>query len=652
MRTSLRLRRRVSLLVSAAVVAWAVLSHGSVVFAEDVQSEIAQPGYSQPDVRLDASVTAQSVDAPNAQPSVAGASPQHMVEEPPPQGLVETVPKQPAPAESMVAAEVTPPDVLPPDLPAVVVQIEARPAPVLAERGLPDLPPDLTATVADALQPPPVDPLPRIAAALKERLQQARPGGPALAELPRRDRELIETYYAARDFKPVFVDAVGLNATGRQVAQQIGNAGQDGLDPSAYQLPSMSATDPASLALAEASLAHAVVAYARDARGARLDPTRLSALITPELTLPTPGEVLFTVATASDAASALAAYQPQHAGYRALKDKLAELRESTGALQPRIVIGDGPPLRKGMSDPRVPALRARLDLAPANDEIFDAALESALAAWQRQQGLRPTGRLERGMAALLDGRPASGIGAADIVANMERWRWLPADLGARHIEVNLPEFMLRVVDNGAVVHQTRVVVGKPQTPTPIFSNAMQYVIVNPYWNIPPSILKKEILPKLAENPNYAAEHGYEVVQRGNSISVRQPPGERNALGFIKFIFPNQHSVYLHDTPSRSLFARDQRAFSHGCVRVDQPFRLGEVVLGRDGYSEERLRKLVGSGERTIRLKEPLPIHLTYFTLFVDESGRLQRREDLYGYDGRVKTALGINANGLHYANLK
>jgi murein L,D-transpeptidase YcbB/YkuD len=256
------------------------------------------------------------------------------------------------------------------------------------------------------------------------------------------------------------------------------------------------------------------------------------------------------------------------------------------------------------------------------------------------------------MAAALNGRPASSVPIADIVANMERWRWLPQDLGSRHIEVNLPEYALRVVENGKVIHQARVIVGKPETPTPIFSNRMQMVIVNPYWHIPPSIMKNEILPKLAADPNYATDRGYEVVYRGNSISVRQPPGERNALGFIKFLFPNQHSVYLHDTPTRGLFARQERAFSHGCVRVDQPFKLGEIVLGADGYDEQRLRKMIGSGERTIKLKQELPIHLTYFTLFVDEAGRLQRREDLYGYDGKVRTALGIHRDGSTYAQLR
>jgi murein L,D-transpeptidase YcbB/YkuD len=158
--------------------------------------------------------------------------------------------------------------------------------------------------------------------------------------------------------------------------------------------------------------------------------------------------------------------------------------------------------------------------------------------------------------------------------------------------------------------------------------------------VPPSILKNEFLPRLAADPLYAAKRGYEVIRRNGQIAVRQPPGERNALGFIKFMFPNQHAVYLHDTPNRGLFSAERRAFSHGCVRVDQPFRLADVVLGA-AWSESRLRSLIGRGERTINLPERLPVHLTYFTTTVDERGALRSIEDLYGVNRRVRVALGL-----------
>jgi L,D-transpeptidase YcbB len=232
---------------------------------------------------------------------------------------------------------------------------------------------------------------------------------------------------------------------------------------------------------------------------------------------------------------------------------------------------------------------------------------------------------------------------SDLIANMERWRWLPADLGQRHIMVNVPEFRLQMVEGRNTVYQTRVIVGKEQSQTPIFSENMKYLVVNPSWTIPPSIMKKEILPALANDPYYAARKGYKIIRRGDRITVQQPPGERNALGFLKFMFPNQHAVYLHDTPNRNLFSASKRAFSHGCVRVDKPFELAEEIMGKDGkWTEERLRGLIGKGERTVHLTNPLPVHLTYFTLAVDEKGEVKRFEDLYGLDRKVRAALNLS----------
>jgi murein L,D-transpeptidase YcbB/YkuD len=229
---------------------------------------------------------------------------------------------------------------------------------------------------------------------------------------------------------------------------------------------------------------------------------------------------------------------------------------------------------------------------------------------------------------------------SEIIANMERWRWLPSDLGDDRIEVNLPEYTARVIRNGQLVHETRVIIGKQSTPTPLFSNKMVHLIVNPSWHVPASIVNKEILPKLAEDPEYAVRNGYEITELDSGkVSIRQPPGGGNALGFVKFMFPNEHAVYLHDTPSRKLFANFERAYSHGCVRVENPFELAAILLDRPEYSEPRLKAMIGKGERLIRLKEPLPIHITYFTLSVDESGAIRKLADVYGYDKSVAYAL-------------
>ena len=489
--------------------------------------------------------------------------------------------------------------------------------------------------------------------ALRAALETGSLTGPGVAGLTTRERQAIVEVYATRDFAPLWLDADGRpTAAAHGILQTLGTAEADALDPAAYPVAEMAAAPSAAVRF-DVTLTAAAFAYARDARGGRLDPTRLSNLITPELSIPTAADVVAKLQAAPDAAAALAAWQPQHDGYKALRAKLAEMRENTAAVRGPDPIPDGPVLRTGMSDPRVPALRKRLGLLDAESTLFDEQVSDAVADFQRARRLRASGRLDRAtLDALVGGRASAPFGAADIVANMERWRWLPPELGQRHIIVNLPEYTLRLVEDGQVVHRTRVIVGKPETQTPVFSHAMEHVIVNPYWHIPPSILKKEILPKLAEDPDYAAKHGYEVIRRGNSISVRQPPGERNALGFIKFMFPNQHSVYLHDTPSRNLFANAKRAYSHGCVRVEQPFRLAEFVLGDQGFTEERMRRMIGTGERMIKLRTQLPVHLTYFTAFVDETGRLQRLDDIYGHDGKVKTALGVSPDGRRFATLR
>ncbi len=463
------------------------------------------------------------------------------------------------------------------------------------------------------------------------------------ARLGRRDREAIVAFYAARDHRPLWLDGEAWTPAAKAVIGRLEKAFEDALDANDYPVPTVDVLPrenrAAVLADADIKLSVAAVAYARDARGARVEPGRLSRLVTPKLALPEPADVLAQLAAATAAGDALAAYNPPHQGYSALRKKLAEIRAARPAV-PLVRVPAGPILRVGMRDPRVPLVRVRFGLGPDTDLTYDERVASAVADFQKENGLVVNGVLNKQTLMALAGVPAARS-EGDVVSNMERWRWLPADLGRQHIIVNIPEFTVRLIRAGAVAHQARVIVGKPETPTPIFSDVMEHAIVNPYWNVPPSILKNEFLPRMAEDPDYATRLGYEVIQRGNTISIRQPPGDRNALGYIKFMFPNEHAVYLHDTPSRRLFTTERRAYSHGCVRIDQPFRFAELVLGKDeGWPEERVRKLIGKGERMIRLKEQIPIHLVYFTLSVDETGTVTTRDDLYGYSARVRAALG------------
>jgi murein L,D-transpeptidase YcbB/YkuD len=433
-----------------------------------------------------------------------------------------------------------------------------------------------------------------LAEAVRARSEASLSGARAVER--RAERKAIATVYAARDYAPLWSDGGTWSVAAIEAMQQLRQAEQDGLDLRAYRLPD---SDRPTLQ-DELDLSEAVLAYAFQASGARVDPQNISRLIGMRPTLPEADAVLAAVSGGGErAGEILQDFNPRHSGYVALKAKLAELRAA----------------RSGGER------MAELQNVANGQTVTDGAPHAPLAGHAPEM----LGRVE-----------------AEIIANMERWRWMPRELSATRIEVNIPDFELSLTRDNVVAYRSRVIVGKTSTPTPIFSNAMRTIVVNPYWNVPPSILKNEMLAKHGGDLSYLTRRGFDVSYQNGRPSVRQRPGERNALGRIKFLFPNEYSVYMHDTPTRGLFAKTYRAFSHGCVRVDQPFRLAEAVLGPDsGWSEERVRSLLGSSERTIGLAQPLPVHIEYFTAFVDENGALQLRDDLYGYSAKVRKALGM-----------
>lgn len=411
---------------------------------------------------------------------------------------------------------------------------------------------------------------------------------------PRSERENFWSFYAARADQPLWYGGSAADERRMALIRRLLAAEEDGLAAADYPVPPLPQQGASSREIAEADLllSASAVAYARDARGARIDLMRFSKWITPKINLPKPALVLSDLAGSADAGNQLLSYQPPHEGYRRLRARLAELRETTASL----------------SEAATPAMPQTLK-----------------------------GRTTTSMVANVAPRPY------DLIVNMERWRWLPSDLGSDHVFVNLPEFNLKLIRKGEVVHMTKTVVGKPDTPTPLFSAAINSLIINPSWHVPESIIRNEFLPKMAEDPTFAEKSGYQVTQNGEMISIRQPPGERNALGLVKFNLPNQHAVYLHDTPLRKLFANTDRAYSHGCVRVENPFTLAALVLANNAYSEEILKSYVGREERSIKLNDPLPVHLAYFTVSIDDAGQLHRFGDIYGYDGLVQTALKLES---------
>ena len=391
-------------------------------------------------------------------------------------------------------------------------RIEERRATAALEPGKADIP----AVAAPAASPaapivpnvegaqPPQSP-PAINVAIKDALESLARAPAQRASEARKQVETLAAFYAARDYAPIWLAQGEWTDAAKGAFARLQRAAEDGLDLRDYKVYSLDKGADASLAQGELALSGAVAAYARQASGARIDPARISHLIGARPEVVETAKALEDTSRAADADAFLQGYNPAHPGYLALRAKLAEIRARTTPSAAREIIATEPPLKPGARDPRVPLVRARfgLDMGadPADSALYDTKIAAAVADFQRVNGLPPSGVLTpRTLAALSGMRPSSL--EAEIIANMERWRWLPRDIGVDRIEVNLPEFEVRLTRAGQAVYQTRVVVGKPNTPTPIFSNKMQYLIVNPSWNVPQSIIKKEMAPKAAQDPGY------------------------------------------------------------------------------------------------------------------------------------------------------
>jgi murein L,D-transpeptidase YcbB/YkuD len=549
----------------------------------------------------------------------------------------------PAPSENPPVTTATAPATVTPPAPASVAQEAAK---------------DTTASIATNVEQP-------VAEKLREML-----GAKAARNFDRKgERAAVEKFYTARDFAPLWIQAGALTATGKAVIARIKDAASEGLDASEYPIPDFAAAStPDAQAEAELKLTASVLDYARQAQSGRMHWSQAgSDILYPEH--PTdPAEVLTNVSTAKDASAALASYNPPHKQYRALKAKLAELRGQGEG--PIMQIADGPalkfvPARKKqaaveMDDPRVPQLRAKLGLENPDDTRYDAKVAEAVRKFQSSVELKPTGVLdERTVRALNSPKRDRQIDL--VIVNMERWRWLPRQLGAAslgdaYVMLNVPDYTLKVMQNGAQVWTTRVVVGKPgKHATPMLTETMKHITVNPTWNVPPSIIYNEYLPALQQDPTVLSRMGLKLSRnRDGSIHVSQPPGEANALGRIRFNFPNKFLVYQHDTPDKHLFAREERAFSHGCMRVQNPDQYAATLLGivlpNERYTADRIRGMYGRSEIDIKFPTQLPVNITYQTAFVDDSGKLQTRKDIYGRDAAMLAVLR-NSKGRDLENV-
>jgi murein L,D-transpeptidase YcbB/YkuD len=477
------------------------------------------------------------------------------------------------------------------------------------------------------------------------------------------DADRLYYFYGARHFEPLWLnetdDGIVFSDAAEKIVSLFEKADLEGLDPSDYLTDGLdldAGDDPDALAALEAEFSASILRYANDAHSGRLDPRTVSGFIDVAPKTVDEAELFSALAEASDPAAVLMGYHPTHPEFVALRELLAEHYE--GEIEDLPPIGDGKLIKLGMTDLRVPMLRDRMDvtLAPGADPaIYDEALAAAVEAFQGEMGLNPDGVVGPATVAAING--ANGATRADIVANMERWRWMPEDLGEFNVFVNIPEFRLDVNRDGRSVWNTRIIVGTAENQTPLFSDMIRHVVTNPYWNVPSSILRAEIFPQVARNPNYIASQNMELLYQGNAVDpwmvdwsratpgmfrVRQKPGTSNALGQVKFLFPNSHDVYLHDTNARYLFERSMRALSHGCVRVEDPFGFAEALLEYEpAITVASLENTLGGGERWFNMERQVPVHLTYFTLRVGADGTVRSFGDLYGHNAAIIEMLGL-----------
>jgi L,D-transpeptidase YcbB len=352
---------------------------------------------------------------------------------------------------------------------------------------------------------------------------------------------------------------------------------------------------------------------------------------------------------------------PTNPDYRALQKALADYRrQAAGGGWP--AVPSDLKLKPGQSSPQVPAVARRLAASgdysgtvppDGRTSVYGPELQDAVKRFQRRHGLADDGVAGAALAAEMNVPLDARL--RQIELNMERWRWLPRDLGERYILVNIPDMRLDVWDHGTVPLSMRVVVGKPDTQTPIFNDTMTYIVFAPYWNVPTDIAKKETLPSVVRDPGFLDRMNMAVVDGSGkevdpasidldspgSYRFRQRPGTSNALGLVKFMFPNQFNVYLHDTPADSLFARASRSFSHGCVRLEQPEKLAAYVLrDQPEWTPDRISEAMhGAEEHHVKLKEPIPVYLGYWTARVTTDGVVQFRKDVYGIDGQLTAKL-------------
>lgn len=487
-------------------------------------------------------------------------------------------------------------------------------------------------------------------------------------------------FYRYRHYRPAWVDRNGLSPEGETAIAITRQAADEGLDFLDYHnrmiaelLNSIAGPQPAhqpgrfdNRIKLELALTGMILRYAFHVRDGRADPSLFND--DAKLVPPPHGDLVMKLSAALEhgdlaLATFLSNLGPRHAAYGALKKALMRYDQirSNGGWP---IIDEGPPLKFGDRGARVAMLRYRLaasgdieQLSEMDDvNVFDDALAIAVMRFQRRHGLTMDGMVGPATMAAMNVPVDRRI--RQIRLNMERWRWMPREFEPRHILVNIPEFKLKVVERRHIIKTMRAIVGREERPTPVISSRMTYLELNPYWQVPTKIAREDLLPKIQRNPQFLAQQNFQIFDSWEEnarpldphaidwsalsedyfpFRLRQAPTPHNALGRIKFMFPNKHSVYIHDTPSKRLFDRSSRSFSSGCVRVEDPEALAALLLRRQNWSRMQLTEALATGQRqVVVLKEPVPVYLVYMTAWAEEDNEIYFTEDIYGRDRQLQ----------------
>ncbi|RCW86294.1 murein L,D-transpeptidase YcbB/YkuD [Phyllobacterium bourgognense] len=484
--------------------------------------------------------------------------------------------------------------------------------------------------------------------------------------------DAIVSYYATKQ-RPIWTASYDVTRQAKAVVALFAKASDDGLDPQDYAVAVPSddydrANIPArlkELADFELSMSARALRYAMDQGEGRINPNRLSGFHDFATGRVKPREVIEQLASSNDPAATLVAFEPQNKWYAELKQNLHELGDTN---EPTVSIAPATMIRPGDTSPElrnvVALIRAKAPqdylathkivlAAHENSYVYDESLVEAIKDFQTTQGRKADGII--GSSTIKSLQTETTLSKRNrILYSMERLRWLPHDFGKRYVFINQPAYRAQYFDDNTEKLAMNIVVGSPTNQTYFFDDTIETVVFNPSWGVPRSIILNEMMPKILSNPSYLENSGYEVYDKsgrvvpsssinwyqvasnGGGVGIRQKPSLDNALGELKILFPNSHDIYMHDTPAKSYFKRDMRALSHGCIRLERPRDMAAAVLG---VPVEDLKQYFGKNERSVKVKDQLPVYVSYFTAWPDATtGEIKYYDDVYERDAYLEKA--------------